>query len=134
MNAWANSEVGLLTRVSAQCCSPDTGNFEGHNIRLGSRGDSYYEYLLKVWIQHGGAAHNESSVAYLREMYEEAMGGVRHKLVAKSEPNGLVFVGELPNGAGSALHPKMDHLVGFRSFCLLGCAYYFAGCSESILL
>ncbi|XP_024387299.1 mannosyl-oligosaccharide 1,2-alpha-mannosidase MNS3 [Physcomitrium patens] len=93
--------------------SPDTGNFEGHNIRLGSRGDSYYEYLLKVWIQHGGAAHNESSVAYLREMYEEAMGGVRHKLVAKSEPNGLVFVGELPNGAGSALHPKMDHLVCF---------------------
>ncbi len=27
--------------------SPDSGNFGGHEIRLGSRGDSYYEYLLK---------------------------------------------------------------------------------------
>ena len=44
-------------------------------------------------------------------MYDEAMNGVKHRLVAESQPNGLVFVGELPFGAGSALHPKMDHLV-----------------------
>ncbi|KAG0624964.1 hypothetical protein M758_2G017100 [Ceratodon purpureus] len=91
----------------------DSGQFQGNNIRLGSRGDSYYEYLLKVWIQHGGAAYNESSVAYLRDMYDEAMNGVKHRLVAESQPNGLVFVGELPHGPGSALHPKMDHLVCF---------------------
>ena len=91
--------------------SADSGQFQGNNIRLGSRGDSYYEYLLKVWIQHGGAAYNESSVAYLRDMYDEAMNGVKHRLVAESQPNGLVFVGELPHGPGSALHPKMDHLV-----------------------
>jgi hypothetical protein len=91
--------------------SPETGQFRGNNIRLGSRGDSYYEYLLKVWLQQGGAAYNESTVAYLRDMYDEAMRGVKHLLVAKSQPNNLVFVGELPHGADTALHPKMDHLV-----------------------
>jgi len=93
--------------------SPETGQFRGNNIRLGSRGDSYYEYLLKVWLQQGGAAYNESTVAYLRDMYDEAMRGVKHLLVAKSQPNNLVFVGELPHGADTALHPKMDHLVCF---------------------
>ncbi|THG01154.1 hypothetical protein TEA_015867 [Camellia sinensis var. sinensis] len=31
--------------------NPHTGEFNGENIRLGSRGDSYYEYLIKVWLQ-----------------------------------------------------------------------------------
>ncbi|XAR72463.1 Mannosyl-oligosaccharide 1,2-alpha-mannosidase [Bertholletia excelsa] len=88
--------------------SPHSGEFSGENIRLGSRGDSYYEYLLKVWLQQQG-----SNVTYLHDMYEEAMKGVRHLLVRKSSPNGLVFVGELPYGANGAFSPKMDHLVCF---------------------
>lgn len=44
-------------------------------------------------------------------MYNEAMNGVRHLLVRKSIPNGLVFVGELPYGSNSNFSPKMDHLV-----------------------
>nr|GFD20785.1 mannosyl-oligosaccharide 1,2-alpha-mannosidase MNS3 [Tanacetum cinerariifolium] len=47
---------------------------------------------------------------YLLEMYEEAMKGVKHLLVRKSKPNGLVFVGELPSGADGDFSPKMDHL------------------------
>lgn len=39
------------------------------------------------------------------------MKGVRHLLVQKSIPNGLVFVGELPYGPKGAFDPKMDHLV-----------------------
>lgn len=32
----------------------DTGNFRtGGTITLGARGDSYYEYLLKQWLQSG---------------------------------------------------------------------------------
>lgn len=31
--------------------SPDSGQFVASEIRLGSRGDSYYEYLLKQWLQ-----------------------------------------------------------------------------------
>lgn len=90
--------------------SPQTGEFNGENIRLGSRGDSYYEYLIKVWLQQ-----RDSKLAYLHDMYEEAMKGVRHLLVRKSIPNGLVFVGELPYGPNGAFSPKMDHLVCFLS-------------------
>ncbi|KAF3449926.1 hypothetical protein FNV43_RR06005 [Rhamnella rubrinervis] len=91
--------------------SPQSGEFSGENIRLGSRGDSYYEYLIKVWLQQG--ANRDSNITYLYDMYEEAMKGVRNLLVRKSIPNGLVFVGELPYGSKGSFHPKMDHLVCF---------------------
>eukprot|EP00252_Welwitschia_mirabilis_P005235 TRINITY_DN1572_c0_g3_i1.p1 TRINITY_DN1572_c0_g3~~TRINITY_DN1572_c0_g3_i1.p1 ORF type:complete len:649 (-),score=109.82 TRINITY_DN1572_c0_g3_i1:342-2288(-) len=93
--------------------SPYSGNFHGNYIRLGSRGDSYYEYLLKVWLQQQGTVAKQSNVSYLREMYDEAMRGVKHRLVQKSIPKGLVFVGELPNGINGNFYPKMDHLVCF---------------------
>lgn len=92
-------------------CSPHSGQFHGGNIRLGSRGDSYYEYLLKVWLRQGGALSNEKSISFLREMYDEAMEGVKRHLVQKSKPKGLTFVGELPGGLMGAFSPKMDHLV-----------------------
>ncbi|KAL0305499.1 UNVERIFIED_CONTAM: Mannosyl-oligosaccharide 1,2-alpha-mannosidase MNS3 [Sesamum radiatum] len=88
--------------------NPQTGEFSGDNIRLGSRGDSYYEYLIKVWLQNRG-----SNLTYLYNMYEESMKGVKELLVRKSVPNGLVFVGELPYGPEGAFSPKMDHLVCF---------------------
>ncbi|XP_058095324.1 mannosyl-oligosaccharide 1,2-alpha-mannosidase MNS3 [Magnolia sinica] len=91
--------------------SPQSGEFTGENIRLGSRGDSYYEYLIKVWLQQGTSRDNH--LKYLHEMYEEAMKGVRHLLVRKSIPKGLVFVGELPYGSHGSFSPKMDHLVCF---------------------
>ncbi|VFQ58798.1 unnamed protein product [Cuscuta campestris] len=88
--------------------NPHSGKFSGENIRLGSRGDSYYEYLIKVWLQQQG-----KNCSYLYDMYLEAMKGVRHLLVRKSVPNGLVFVGELPYGPQGGFVPKMDHLVCF---------------------
>lgn len=88
--------------------NPHSGEFSGENIRLGSRGDSYYEYLIKVWLQQRGR-----NFTYLYDMYEEAMKGVRHHLVRKSVPNELVFVGELPYGFQGSFSPKMDHLVCF---------------------
>ncbi|CAI0548505.1 unnamed protein product [Linum tenue] len=91
--------------------SPDSGGFSGENIRLGSRGDSYYEYLIKVWLQQG--SNRDKNFTYLHDMYTEAMKGVRHRLVKKSIPNGLVFVGELPYGPDGAFSSKMDHLVCF---------------------
>lgn len=52
-----------------------------------------------------------SNFTYLHDMYIEAMKGVRHLLVRKSIPKGLVFVGELPYGSKGEFSPKMDHLV-----------------------
>ncbi|KAL9256548.1 Mannosyl-oligosaccharide 1,2-alpha-mannosidase MNS3-like protein [Drosera capensis] len=91
--------------------SPHTGEFSGQNIRLGSRGDSYYEYLLKVWLLKGTSGR--SNVSYLYDMYHEAMMGVKHLLIRKSIPKGLVFVGELPSGPKGSFSSKMDHLVCF---------------------
>lgn len=91
--------------------SPHSGEFSGENIRLGSRGDSYYEYLIKVWLQLRDT--QDGNFTYLHDMYEEAMRGVKHMLVQKSTPSELVFVGELPVGPKGYLSPKMDHLVCF---------------------
>ena len=52
--------------------NPNTGNFrKGATITLGARGDSYYEYLLKQWIQTG------KTVDYLRDDFLESVIGVR---------------------------------------------------------
>ncbi|XP_068771120.1 endoplasmic reticulum mannosyl-oligosaccharide 1,2-alpha-mannosidase isoform X2 [Struthio camelus] len=71
---------------------------------LGARADSYYEYLLKQWIQ-GGKKENE-----LLEDYVRAIEGVKKHLLQRSQPKQLTFVGELAHGHFSA---KMDHLVCF---------------------
>lgn len=98
--------MAIHTSLHFLYLSPSSGEFSGDNIRLGSRGDSYYEYLIKVWLQQ-----RQSNWTYLHDMYEEAMKGVKHLLVRKSKPNGLVFVGELPSGVDGSFSPKMDHLV-----------------------
>ncbi|ORY07453.1 glycoside hydrolase [Basidiobolus meristosporus CBS 931.73] len=91
--------------------SPETGQFWGSEIRLGSRGDSYYEYLLKQWLQ------NSQQDQIYRDMYDEAIFGVKKHLLAKSVPNNLTYVGEVMWDAGSEkgynFSPKMDHLVCF---------------------
>lgn len=88
--------------------SPVSGHFTDPEIRLGSRGDSYYEYLLK---QHLQTAQSEPVYA---SMYHEAVSGIRKHLLAKSHPSHLTYVGELPTGiGGKPLSPKMDHLVCF---------------------
>ncbi|XP_027797266.1 endoplasmic reticulum mannosyl-oligosaccharide 1,2-alpha-mannosidase isoform X3 [Marmota flaviventris] len=71
---------------------------------LGARADSYYEYLLKQWIQ-GGKQETQ-----LLEDYLAAIEGIKTHLVRHSEPNKLTFIGELTHDRFSA---KMDHLVCF---------------------
>lgn len=87
--------------------NPQTGNYQGKLIRLGSRGDSYYEYLLKQYLQT-----NLQEPIY-EGMYRESVRGVRKHLVRRSKPSDLAFIGELENGIGKHLSPKMDHLVCF---------------------
>ncbi|KAK9467649.1 glycoside hydrolase [Lipomyces arxii] len=87
--------------------NPETGKFQGRNIRLGSRGDSYYEYLLKQFLQTGNR-----ELVY-RQMYDDAMTAVKKNLVQKSKPNGFTFVGEFDSGPEGPVSPKMDHLVCF---------------------
>lgn len=86
---------------------PDTGKYHGKLIRLGLRGDSYYEYLLKQYLQ----TKNEEDIYW--QMYKESVDGVKKHLVGTSKPNGYTFIGELERGVGGPLSSKMDHLVCF---------------------
>ncbi|KAK9882417.1 hypothetical protein WA026_020938 [Henosepilachna vigintioctopunctata] len=84
--------------------NPNTGRFRfSSTITLGARGDSYYEYLLKQWLQTG------KTIDYLKEDYITALQGVEQHLVRHTVPNGFLFLGELLNG-GKDFKPKMDHL------------------------
>ncbi|KAJ7672728.1 glycoside hydrolase family 47 protein [Mycena rosella] len=90
-----------------------TGEFVLSAMRLGSRADSYYEYLLKQYLQT-----NNTETIY-REMYSDAMDAVHKHLIKKSVGSSMVYTSELiperhPNGDISwRLTPKQDHLVCF---------------------
>ncbi|KAF9582875.1 mannosyl-oligosaccharide alpha-1,2-mannosidase [Lunasporangiospora selenospora] len=87
--------------------NPYSGNFYGGEIRLGSRGDSYYEYLIKQYLQTG-----KKELVY-KEMFDHAMAGVKKHLLGRSIPHQLLFVGEISMYDPERLSPKMDHLVCF---------------------
>ncbi|GAB0136637.1 hypothetical protein EsDP_00004932 [Epichloe bromicola] len=84
-----------------------SGEFRGSTIRLGSRGDSYYEYLIKQYLQT-----NQQEPIY-EQMWNESLEGVRKHLITYTEPSGYTIIGERPSGLDGYLSPKMDHLVCF---------------------
>jgi hypothetical protein len=83
----------------------DRGSFRGNEIRLGSRGDSYYEYLIKQHLQTG-------EKIYL-DMWDESLEGVKKHLITYTKHSHFSIVAERPSGLDGNLHPKMDHLVCF---------------------
>lgn len=80
------------------------GRFADSQITFGALGDSFYEYLLKLWVQGG------RKETWLREMYDQSMDGMIDKLLLASDPGGLAFVSDF-NGRSNVR--KMDHLVCF---------------------
>lgn len=70
---------------------------------MGALGDSFYEYLLKAWIQSGGRDMDA------RKMYDEAMVAVEKHLLQKSV-SGLTYFAEMKY---DRLEHKMDHLACF---------------------
>lgn len=80
------------------------GNFADSHVTFGALGDSFYEYLLKVWLQ------GDKKESWLREMYDKAIDGVVDVLLATSSQSGLLFIADW-NGSGQ--QRKMDHLVCF---------------------
>lgn len=57
--------------------SPESGQFTSHDITLGARADSLYEYLLKQWIFSG------RTDTRMRAMYDEAVAAIRQHLVRR---------------------------------------------------
>ncbi|KAF9527141.1 glycoside hydrolase [Crepidotus variabilis] len=96
------------------------GQFMLSEIRLGSRGDSYYEYLLKQYLQT-----DKTEQVYIN-MYQEALVGIRDNLVRKGATQGLTFTiemqpaGRREDGTGDwRISPKQDHLVCFLGGSLM---------------
>ena len=86
---------------------PQSGKFQGDNIRLGSRGDSYYEYLIKQYLQTA-----EEEPIY-KDMWDQALGGIRKHLITYSNTSHFTILAERPDGLDDKIFPKMDHLVCF---------------------
>ncbi|KAF4321122.1 hypothetical protein BBO99_00004017 [Phytophthora kernoviae] len=87
-----------------------SGKFDtrGSTITLGALGDSFYEYLLKVYIYSGKREEDE----YLRELYDDAVRGMEEHLLYFSIPDDLYFLQELKVPSFSAIQ-RMDHLLCF---------------------
>jgi len=79
-------------------------SFGNNEISIGAMGDSFYEYLLKVWLQGG-----KKEMKY-RRMYDKSVTGILDKLIHMSRPNYLTYVAERK---GDRVIHKMDHLSCF---------------------
>lgn len=74
---------------------PSTANYIGRTIRLGSRGDSYYEYLYK---QHHQALDATPRSKRMHEMWLNAWTSVKDNLVGCSPRQRHVYIGEYDFG------------------------------------
>ncbi|KAK7291856.1 hypothetical protein RIF29_07343 [Crotalaria pallida] len=85
--------------------NPQTGTAASGSITFGAMGDSFYEYLLKAWIQ----GNKTEVVKSYREMWETSMKGLE-SLIRKSTPSSFTYISER---LGNELFDKMDELACF---------------------
>lgn len=71
---------------------------------VGALGDSFYEYLLKVWILNNRTDSN------IKQMYDVAIDAIEKHMLFKSEPNKLWYFAELKS---TRVEHKMAHLACF---------------------
>ncbi|PPQ65611.1 hypothetical protein CVT24_011820 [Panaeolus cyanescens] len=97
-----------------------TGEFSpSAEIRLGSRGDSFYEYLLKQYL-----LTKRTEPKYL-EFYKETMTAIHDNLVQRGLSKNHAYIAELQperNADGTVdwkLNHKQDHLVCFLAGSLM---------------
>lgn len=85
--------------------NPHSGTSSYSAITFGAMGDSFYEYLLKVWIQ----GNKTAAVRPYREMWERSMKGLL-SLIRKTTPSSFTYICEK---SGHSLTDKMDELACF---------------------
>jgi len=92
----------------------DGPTFRNDVLTFGAMADSFYEYLLKVWLQGG-----KKETKY-RKMYDKAMDGMHSQLLFTSRPDGLTYIADKN---GNNINHKMDHLACFMAGSLALGAY-----------
>ncbi|KAB2093335.1 hypothetical protein ES319_A02G090300v1 [Gossypium barbadense] len=85
--------------------NPETATGSYSTITFGAMGDSFYEYLLKAWIQ----GNKTSSLKLYRDMWETSMKGLL-SLIRRSTPSSFAYICEKN---GDSLTDKMDELACF---------------------
>ena len=89
--------------------NPETGRWGQRHVSMGALGDSFYEYLLKSWLQSG--KQNDEA----RAMYVDAMNAVTRELSQKSK-GGLTYFAQMESGR---IEHKMEHLACFSGGMLV---------------
>ncbi|XP_044496804.1 mannosyl-oligosaccharide 1,2-alpha-mannosidase MNS1-like [Mangifera indica] len=106
--------------------NPQGGARSYSTITFGAMGDSFYEYLLKVWIQ----GNKTSAVRPYRDMWETSMKGLL-SLIRRTTPSSFAYICEKN---GDSLTDKMDELACFAPGMLaLGSFDFGPGESEKFL-
>ncbi|KAJ3058048.1 mannosyl-oligosaccharide alpha-1,2-mannosidase, partial [Rhizoclosmatium hyalinum] len=85
------------------------GSFVGSEIRLGSRADSYYEYLAKQYL-----LTNKTEPFFLAQYRKALHNGIKKHLLMRSNPSNLLYIREHSGNFGEnggAFSEKFDHLV-----------------------
>ncbi|KIM27368.1 glycoside hydrolase family 47 protein [Serendipita vermifera MAFF 305830] len=110
---------GTRGRLPTVFMNPEDGEFIISPIRLGSRGDSYFEYLLKQYLQ------TSKTEPDLLRMWDEAIDQISETLVMRTPRKEHLFIAELnpeQDDAGAISwrrEPKQDHLACFLAGSLL---------------
>jgi mannosyl-oligosaccharide alpha-1,2-mannosidase len=84
--------------------SADSGSLASSQVAFGALGDSFFEYLIKVWVQGG------RTEPLYRKLYDTAMNGMTDVLLKRSRPSNLAYIADYD---GTNTQDKMDHLVCF---------------------
>lgn len=77
--------------------------FFSDHMSIGALGDSFYEYLLKAWIQ----SNKEDNEA--RQIFDDAMLALMQHML-RTSPGGLMYFADMKF---DRLEQKMDHLACF---------------------
>ncbi|KAG1364145.1 mannosyl-oligosaccharide 1,2-alpha-mannosidase MNS1 [Cocos nucifera] len=106
--------------------NPHSGTASHSTITFGAMGDSFYEYLLKAWVQ----GNKTEAVKHYRQMWETSMEGLL-SLIRKTTPSSFTYICEKN---GDSLSDKMDELACFVPGMLaLGSSGYALEKAEKIL-
>lgn len=81
----------------------DSGGWGGDHYSVAARGDSFYEYLLKTWLQ------GNKKETWLREMFDESVDGIEELLLVRG-PGDRLYIANNDNGHKSG---HMEHLACF---------------------
>lgn len=89
-----------------------TGAATSGAVTFGALADSYYEYLLKLWLLLGNSASDDdvNDAKKFREWYDAAADAAIETLTFESTPGKLLYITDRSNGR---VTDKMEHLTCF---------------------